>query len=178
MQTALPILLLLGLIGSLLITLLLAQRYAALRRQVDLRIQQQVRAWQEREVVAITRQQEQIARRKARLQLERWKEDQERTIRQDAIDKSRAVTLGKITEHFVPYLPGFEYNPQDARFLGSPVDFVVFDGLSDGEIDQVVFVEVKTGQSQLSTRERRIRDAIQAGRVRWIELRQDGGAAL
>jgi predicted Holliday junction resolvase-like endonuclease len=38
------------------------------------------------------------------------------------------VTFGKVTEHFIPDLPDFAYNPKDARFLGSPVDFIVFDG--------------------------------------------------
>lgn len=81
------------------------------------------------------------------------------------------MTLGKITEHLVPYLPEFTYNPKDARFLGSPIDFVVFDGLSDGEVRCIIFAEVKTGTSALNTRERRIRDAVQAGKVQWLELR-------
>ncbi len=59
------------------------------------------------------------------------------------------------------------------RFLGTPVDLIVFDGLSVGALEQVVFVEIKTGASQLSTRERRVREAIQAGRVAWEELRFD-----
>ena len=71
----------------------------------------------------------------------------------------------------MPYLPDFPYNPKDARFLGSPIDFVVFDGLSEGQVKNIVFVEVKTRVSALSTRERRIRDAVQSGRVLWQECR-------
>jgi predicted Holliday junction resolvase-like endonuclease len=48
---------------------------------------------------------------------------------------------------------------------------VVFDGLSDGDVTRIVFVEVKTGDAALSSRERRIRDAVQASRVEWYELR-------
>ncbi len=55
--------------------------------------------------------------------------------------------------------------------MGSPVDFVVFAGLSDGQITRIVFVEVKTGGAELSTRERRIRDAVRDSRVEWYELR-------
>jgi predicted Holliday junction resolvase-like endonuclease len=72
-----------------------------------------------------------------------------------------------VTEHFIPYLPEFNYNPQDARFIGSPVDFVVFDGLCEGALRQVVFVEIKTGGSTLTKRERWVRDIIQAGNVVW-----------
>jgi len=94
-----------------------------------------------------------------------------RRVRERAIQQSRAVTRGQIYEQFVPYLPEFEFNPKDAQFLGKPVDFVVFDGLDDGEVERIVFVEVKTGVSALTTRERRVRDAIRQGRVEWKEIR-------
>jgi predicted Holliday junction resolvase-like endonuclease len=91
--------------------------------------------------------------------------------RKNAIEQSRAVTRGLIYEQLVPYLPEFEFNPKDAQFLGKPVDFVVFDGLDEGELRRIVFVEVKTGGAALTTRERRVRDAIRRGRVEWSEIR-------
>ena len=100
-----------------------------------------------------------------------WKARYTRAVRQDAVQRSLAVTTGKVYEQLVPYLPDFPFNPKDVRFLGSPVDFVVFDGLSDGQITRIIFVEVKTGAAALSTRERRIRDAVQDARVEWYELR-------
>lgn len=99
-----------------------------------------------------------------------WKVRYTRTVRQDAVQRSLAVTAGKVYEQLLPYLPDFPFNPKDARFIGSPVDFVVFDGLSDGLVSRVVFVEVKTGAAELSTRERRVRDAVQERRVEWHEL--------
>lgn len=100
-----------------------------------------------------------------------WRVRYVRAARQDAVQRSLAVTVGKVFEQLVPYLPDFRFNPKDARFLGTPVDFVVFDGLSDGQVRRVVFVEVKTGGADLSARERRVRDAVDAGRVEWAVLR-------
>jgi len=100
-----------------------------------------------------------------------WRAKHAGAIRADAVAKSLAVTVGKVSEQLVPYLPGFGYNPKDARFLGSPVDFVVFDGLDAGALRRVVFLEVKTGAGALSTRERQVRDAIESGRIAWDELR-------
>jgi len=98
----------------------------------------------------------------------------EARIRENALARSHSVVAGKATEHLAPLLPGFEFDPRDARFLGSPVDFIVFDGLSEGEIEEVVFVEIKTGPSAaLTTRERRVRDAVDARRVRFLEVRID-----
>jgi predicted Holliday junction resolvase-like endonuclease len=98
-------------------------------------------------------------------------------LRLDAVQRSQAVTAGKVYEQLVPYLPDFPFNPKDVRFLGTPVDLVVFDGLSEGAVRRIVFVEVKTSTSDLSTRERRVRDAVYARRVEWSELRAGQGTA-
>jgi len=97
-------------------------------------------------------------------------------IRENAVQRSLAVTAGKVHEQLVPYLPEFGFNPKDARFLGSPVDLVIFDGLAAGNVRRVVFLEVKTGGAPLTTRERQVRDAIDAREVVWAELRLDRSA--
>lgn len=95
----------------------------------------------------------------------------EKHLRADAIKKSTAVVKGKVAEQLVPFGTEFGYNPRNARFLGSPIDLLVFAGLTEGELDKVVFIEVKTGKSRLSRRERQLRDVIDAGEVYWEELR-------
>jgi predicted Holliday junction resolvase-like endonuclease len=100
-----------------------------------------------------------------------WCIDKEVEIRQDAVARSQAVVLGRVTEHIAPYLPEFELNPRDARFIGSPIDLIVFNGLTEGDLKNIVFVEVKSGESQISTRERKIRDIVKEGLVEWRELR-------
>lgn len=104
-----------------------------------------------------------------------WKARHTSIIRQDAVQRSQAVTVGKVSEQLLPYLPGFRFNPKDARFLGSPVDLVVFDGLAEGDLRGIWFLEVKTGNAVLSARERQIRDAILEKRVGWDELRLPRG---
>ena len=100
-----------------------------------------------------------------------WKFRYSASIRQDAVQRSQAVTAGKMHEQLVPYLPAFPFNPRDVRFLGSPVDLVVFDGLAEGRLSRVVFLEVKTGGAGLTSRERSVREVIQAREVEWAELR-------
>ena len=96
-----------------------------------------------------------------------WKLRYSAAIRENAVQRSLAVTAGKVHEQLVPYLPEFGFNPKDARFLGSPVDLVVFDGLADGAVRRVVFLEVKTGGAPLTTRERQVRDVVDAREVAW-----------
>lgn len=100
------------------------------------------------------------------------------------VEKSRSVLLGQVAEHFAPLLPGFGFNPKDARFLGQPVDYLVFNGLNDpetpGEIPrvEVVLVEIKTGGSRLSPGEKAIKEAVRSGRVRFETLRLDSSGRL
>jgi predicted Holliday junction resolvase-like endonuclease len=100
-----------------------------------------------------------------------WKARYTSGIREDAVQRSLAVTSGKVHEQLVPYLPLFPYNPKDVRFLGSPVDLIVFDGLAEGRLRRVVFVEVKTGRSGLTSRERLVRAVVEDGEVEWAERR-------
>lgn len=96
-------------------------------------------------------------------------------IRQVALGKSRAVLKGKIGEQLAPVLPEFKYNPADARFLGSPIDYIIFDGYSEakeghGKIRRIVLMDVKTGNAQLSPIEKKVRDAVAEGSIHWETL--------
>jgi predicted Holliday junction resolvase-like endonuclease len=106
-----------------------------------------------------------------------WKLQYTARVRQDAVTRSQAVIAGKVHEQLVPYLPAFAYNPKDVRFLGSPVDLVVFDGLAEGDLRRIVFIEIKTGRSSLTARERSVREAVRTRKVEWIELRTAGEPA-
>ncbi len=95
----------------------------------------------------------------------------EANIRADAIIRSSAVIRGRVSEHLAPYI-NFPYNPRDARFIGSPIDIIVFNGLEDGEVREIVFLEVKTGEgASLNPKQRQIRDTIQNKQVVWCEFR-------
>ncbi len=95
--------------------------------------------------------------------------------RRDAVKRSRAVLGGQLSEQLAPFLPGFPGDPTEVRFVGKPVDFVSFSGASSGAVEEVVFIEVKSGESRLSPVERSLRDAVESGRVRYVEYRVPEG---
>jgi predicted Holliday junction resolvase-like endonuclease len=119
------------------------------------RIQMGINRWRNEERQALETELKRLADADARMQIERWKQEHEQEIRLDAIQRSSAVTRGKVTEHIVPYLPGFDLDPKDIRFLGTPIDLIAFKGLNATvEEIEIVFIEVKTGRSVLSAREK------------------------
>jgi predicted Holliday junction resolvase-like endonuclease len=99
--------------------------------------------------------------------------------RRDAVTRSRAVLGGRFTEQMVPYFPDFRYDPTEVRFIGTPIDLVVFPGLARGDPQEIVILEIKSGQNpQLTPAQRKIRQLVEDGMVRWEEVyRSAGGEA-
>lgn len=91
--------------------------------------------------------------------------------KKEAIMKSRAVIGGQFSENLAPYLPNFPYLPTECKFLGKPTDFVVFKGMDEKKINEVIFVEVKSGKSKLSSQEKNLRETIERKKVRYEEYR-------
>jgi predicted Holliday junction resolvase-like endonuclease len=79
--------------------------------------------------------------------------------------KSSEIILGQITEKLVPFLDNFPHNPQNATFIGMPIDYIVF------EDDMIYFVEVKSGNSKLSKKQRNIKNLIKEKKVEWSEIK-------
>ena len=107
----------------------------------------------------------------SKLQRDKHWESQLTGHRKDAALRSRAVLAGHFSEQLSPFLPDFPFNPSECKFLGKPIDFLVFEGMDNKEINNIVFVEVKSGNSKLSQQERKLKDAIQNKRVSWKEYR-------
>lgn len=91
--------------------------------------------------------------------------------RREAIMKSRSVLGGQFSEQLAPYLPDFNYLPTECRFMGKPIDFIVFRGMDEKNIEEVVFVEVKSGNAKLTEHEKNLKETIDKKRVRWVEYR-------
>lgn len=124
---------------------------------------------------------------RARNDLERWKLECTSDIRKDSVNRSRSTLKGRISEQMAPLLPEFPFSPADARFIGNPIDFVVFDGytkVKDEKCDaiSIVLVEIKKGKGKLTREETLIKNAVEEGRVSWRtiflkdeEMRESGG---
>ena len=89
------------------------------------------------------------------------------------------TTKGQILEKWCPFLEHPEIDPdweaKNWAFMGQPIDYIIFDWRENKEINvadgKIVMLDVKSGKSQLTTKQRRIRDLIKAGRVEWRTIR-------
>ncbi len=99
-----------------------------------------------------------------------YTEEDVKRARAEAITASRRIRAGQAAEQLAPFLPLFceQFNPKDARFLGNPVDFIIFDGLEEGDLRQVVFLEIKSGLGNgLNKNERQVKRVIGNKEIRF-----------
>lgn len=88
-----------------------------------------------------------------------------------SLKRSKEVLRGQSYEQITPYLEEFKYYPGDCHFLGKPIDLVVFDGAVRDDIQKIVLVEIKTGKSRLSKRQKQIKEVVERGDVEFLEYR-------
>jgi predicted Holliday junction resolvase-like endonuclease len=65
----------------------------------------------------------------------------------------------------MPFLKNYPYNPDNFRFIGSPIDGIQF------EEDKIVLVEFKAANSGLSSHQKQIADTIDRKKVFFEEIR-------
>jgi predicted Holliday junction resolvase-like endonuclease len=96
-----------------------------------------------------------------------WRRASERHATVAFQKSSLSSKYGKMTEQFMPFLKDYPYDPQNFRFLGSPIDGIQF------EEDKIILVEFKTANSRLSEKQRHIADLAGARRIVFEEHRLD-----
>ena len=112
--------------------------------------------------------------------IKKLKQDNEKA-KELSLNQQRSSVKGKINEQVAPFMPEFseKYAASDARFLGSPIDFVIFKNMSKFDKTtkdeknpiEVVLVDIKTGKSKrLTDLEKAIKIACEEGRVSFDQI--------
>ena len=83
---------------------------------------------------------------------------------------SKSVNAGKLLEKVFPTMKDFKWELSDCRFLGEPVDLIIFNGLTAGKVDSINFLEVKSGAARLNEHQKSIKEAIVNNKVKFEEF--------
>ncbi len=82
--------------------------------------------------------------------------------------KSSEVRTGFIGEKIAPLLDVFPEDARDGRdliSLGMPIDYINFSK------DNIMFIEVKTGNARLSAKQQHIKTQVENGQITWHTVR-------
>ena len=91
--------------------------------------------------------------------------------RTDAVKRSRNAILWELYEKILPFLQNFKYSPKDMVFVGKWFDYLILDGLSEWELREIIFMEVKYWESTLNKNEKMIRQTVGSKKVNYVEFR-------
>ena len=95
-----------------------------------------------------------------------WKKIKHATLR-----GSRNQILGEVYEKVLPVLPNFPYAPKDMVFVWKWCDYIIFDGLTEWHLREVIFLELKSGNAVMTPNEKAIQNIVDRKRVRFTEYR-------
>ncbi|MCL5420667.1 MAG: hypothetical protein M1284_02870 [Candidatus Parvarchaeota archaeon] len=105
--------------------------------------------------------------------IEQWEKYELSKALEKTVNMQRPILKGKISEQLFPILYEKEGNLSDLRFLGNPIDYIKFEGLSDlqesGKI-KIKFIEIKTGNAKLNKNEEAVKKAVEDKEVYWEEI--------
>jgi predicted Holliday junction resolvase-like endonuclease len=88
-------------------------------------------------------------------------------LTRESVEKSREVLGGKFAEKLAPYFPNFKYDPTELRFIGEPIDYIVFRGASTKNPSEIIFLEVKSGDANLTPVQKKWREVIESKKISW-----------
>ena len=84
---------------------------------------------------------------------------------------AKSVNVGKLLEKVFPTMKDFEWELSDCRFLGDPIDLVIFHGLTAGNVESIRFLEVKSGKAVLNKHQKSVKEAINNHKVKYEEFK-------
>ena len=86
-------------------------------------------------------------------------------VARSTLNRVRGINIGFIMERAALILPNFPFVMGDCRAIFDPIDYVVFEGLSEGEVRRIHILDIKTGGSQLTKKQAAISRLIGRGKV-------------
>ncbi|NLD46226.1 MAG: hypothetical protein GX660_03365 [Clostridiaceae bacterium] len=96
--------------------------------------------------------------------------EQESELRENARDDGRKQAMRyvkKIDKIFTPR----KLNPDDAKVIFHPVDYVVFNGMKNKSLNNIVFLDRKPKTPAHKKIQQSIEGAISKGNIEWVTLR-------
>lgn len=95
------------------------------------------------------------------------------SARKDSVKRQRAILKGQAMEQLSPFIHP-EYQIKDYKFLGDPIDYVIYKGMSQKSDDlEIIFLDIKTGTAKLTGIQKKVKKAIEANRVSFKVFRPD-----
>ena len=82
-------------------------------------------------------------------------------------ENTRAINAGFILEKLVLTFDSFPFKHEECRPMFDPIDYIVFEGLAQGEVKGISFIDIKTGNAKLTEGQKQIKQTISDKNVKF-----------
>ena len=96
--------------------------------------------------------------------------EEESKIRQKAVERGRKQVPKLISRSLNENFAKLNYDPYDVKAILHPIDFVVFDGMNKGQVEDVTLISNKTTNSYMKSLHKAIAEAIKTKSYDWKTL--------
>ena len=102
--------------------------------------------------------------------------EEESKIREKSREKGRKQVPKLINKSLNENFAKLKYDPYDVKAILHPIDFVVFDGMNKGQVDNVALLSNKTTNPHMCSLHKAITEAIKTKSYDWkiLHVSQDG----
>jgi predicted Holliday junction resolvase-like endonuclease len=106
-------------------------------------------------------------------------EERVKALRQKAQELGRKESQRIVRKAMIPQFRAMKLDPQDVKPIMSPVDFVVFKGMTQrAEVDRILFLSRKSAISQVNGARAQVQAAVKARKYSWQVARIDEGGKM
>lgn len=108
-------------------------------------------------------------------EFEKWRSRELYAVRRDALDEARPAVQRRVGTAIANWTHSFPFLQEDSRFIGHPIDYIVFEGYSDvrskrdHQISSVTFVRARR-EGRADPEGSLVEECIRLGRVEWLTL--------
>ena len=102
--------------------------------------------------------------------------EEERNIREKARERGRKQVPKLINQSMNKNFAKLKYDPYDVKAILHPIDFVVFDGMNKGQVEDVTLISNKTTNPHMNNLHKAIAEAVKTKSYDWktLHVAQEG----
>lgn len=100
-------------------------------------------------------------------------EEEEEKLREKARERGRKIVPKLVQKSMHTEFASLKYNPYDIKTILHPVDFIVFNGLNNTKMKDIIFLSKNTDNNSLSKIRSSVQSAIEREAYDWQTARVD-----
>jgi predicted Holliday junction resolvase-like endonuclease len=94
-------------------------------------------------------------------------EEKESKMREAAVERGRKKVGSVIQKLMTPGIASFKFNPYDIKLITHPIDYIVFDGMNNDDLKEIILLSKSVNSSDLGSLRSQIKRVVNEKKFEW-----------